>query len=69
MVDNKNRELIDLLNMLSPEVPNKTEVVQKEPCTYHRRGHRFESCIVHHAYGLHKEKLPIIEILEILSLW
>ena len=46
--DYNYKQLDGLLTLLSPVVSNNTDPVQKEPLTYHRRGHWFKSSIAHH---------------------
>lgn len=46
--DYNYKQLDGLLTLLSPVVSNNTDPVQKEPLTYHRRGHWFNSSIAHH---------------------
>jgi len=48
MMSKNHNQLNDLLALLSPAVPNDPDAVQKEPRTYHRRGHWFKSSIAHH---------------------
>ena len=64
--DYNYKQLDGLLTLLSPVVSNNTDPVQKEPLTYHRRGHWFKSSIAHHVYGLHNDELPIRELLGVL---
>ncbi len=54
MSNENHDQLNDLLALLSPAAPNNPDAVQKEPLTYHRRGHWFEPSIAHH---LQKVKL------------
>ena len=51
MRSKNHNQLNDLLDLLSPAVPNNLDPVQKEPLTYHRRGHWFNSSIAHHSIG------------------
>ncbi len=48
MINKTDNELNSLLDLLSPAVSNNLDTVQKEPLTYHRRGHWFKSSIAHH---------------------
>ena len=64
MRSNNNNQINDLLDLLSPAVPNNPDAVQTEPLTYHRRGHWFKSSIAHHVSSSHNEELPLRELLE-----
>jgi len=66
MRSENHKQLDGLLALLSPAVPNNTDPVQKEPLTYHRRGHWFNSSIAHHVNGLHNDELPLRELLKVL---
>ena len=48
MRSENDKQLDDLLALLSPAAPQNFDPVQKEPLTYHRRGHWFEPSIAHH---------------------
>ncbi len=53
MRSENHSQLNDLIALLSPVVPQNLDSVQKEPRTYHRRGHWFKSSIAHHSISLH----------------
>ena len=48
MSNENHNQFNDLLALLSPAAPENPDAVQKEPLTYHRRGHWFKSSIAHH---------------------
>jgi hypothetical protein len=49
MRNKTDNELNSLLDLLSPTVTGRLNTAQKEPLTYHRRGHWFKSSIAHHS--------------------
>ncbi len=63
MSNENHNQLNNLLALLSPTDLNNPDVVQEEPCTYHRRGQRFKSSTAHHANSL----TSIFLLLEIIS--
>jgi len=48
MRSENHKQLDGLLALLSPAASDNPDAVLKEPLTYHRRGHRFNSSIAHH---------------------
>jgi len=43
MSNENHNQINDLIALLSPGAPDNPDAVQKEPLTYHRRGHWFKS--------------------------
>jgi len=52
MRSENHKQLDGLLALLSPAASRNLNPVQKEPLTYHRRGHWFKSSIAHHSLFL-----------------
>ena len=48
MANKTDKELNNLLDLLSPAVPGSFNTDQKEPLTIHRRGQWFKSSTAHH---------------------